>query len=291
MSRKILNKLRSLLFAACRTAFLLGIIYVILFPILYALSSSFLTERQLIDPSVVWIPKEITLANYYAAWQVLDYGSNFVFTMFLVIISTLLQIFSCTLAAYGFARFNFKFKGLFFFFVIITIVLPPQLLVVQQYAIFKNMGLLNTVFTYFLPAVLGQGIRSGLMIYIFRQFIKGLPKELEEAAYIDGCGVFMTFWRIVVPSTAISFLVVLIFSMVWYWNESLTASMYFDSIKPMAIMLAEMKANISSQEVGIDAVRNVLMSGVILFITPMVLIYCFLQKYFIQGIERSGLVG
>lgn len=291
MSKRILNKLRNLLFAACRTAFLLAIIYVILFPILYALSSSFLTERQLIDPSVVWIPKEFTLANYTVAWQTLDYGNDFIFTMFLVIVSTLLQIFSCTLAAYGFARFKFKFRGLFFFCVILTIVLPPQMLVVQQYAIFKNMGLLNSVLTYFLPAVLGQGIRSGLMIYIFRQFIKGLPRELEEAAYIDGCGVFMTFWRIVVPSTAISFLVVLIFSMVWYWNESLTASMFFDNTKPMAIMLAEMKSNIASQDVGVDAVRNVLMSGVILFITPMVLIYCFLQKYFIQGIERSGLVG
>lgn len=291
MSKRLLNKLRKLLFSACRAAFLLAIIYVILFPILYALSSSFLTERQLIDPSVVWIPKEFTLANYTAAWQTLDYGNDFIFTMFLVIVSTLLQIFSCTLAAYGFARFKFKFRGLFFFCVILTIVLPPQMLVVQQYAIFKNMGLLNSVLTYFLPAVLGQGIRSGLMIYIFRQFIKGLPRELEEAAYIDGCGVFMTFWRIVVPSTAISFLVVLIFSMVWYWNESLTASMFFDNTKPMAIMLAEMKSNIASQDVGVDAVRNVLMSGVILFITPMVLIYCFLQKYFIQGIERSGLVG
>lgn len=291
MNKKILNKSRSLLFSLCRTAFLLAIIYVILFPLLYALSSSFLTEKQLIDPSVVWIPKQITLMNYKEAWEVLDYGKNFIFTMFLVVVSTLLQIVSCTLAAYGFARFNFKFRGLLFFFVVVTIVLPPQLLVVQQYAIFKQMRLLNTVFTYFVPAVLGQGIRSGLMIYIFRQFIKGLPKELEEAAYIDGCGVFKTFWRIVVPSTAISFLVVLIFSMVWYWNESLTASMYFDSIKPMAVMLAEMKENISADQVGINAVRNVIMSGVIMFITPMVVIYAFLQKYFIQGIERSGLVG
>lgn len=291
LSKKLINKLRGLLFALCRTAFLLAIIYVILFPILYAISSSFLTEKQLIDPSVVWIPKEITFSNYIEAWKVLDYGNNFIFTMFLVIVSTLFQIFSCTLAAYGFARFNFKLRGLLFFCVIITIVLPPQMLVVQQYAIFKGMHLLNSVFTYFLPALLGQGIRSGLMIYIFRQFIKGLPRELEEAAYIDGCSVFMTFWRIVVPSTAISFLVVLIFSMVWYWNETLTASMFFDNIKPMAVMLAEMKQNISAEQVGINAVRNVLMSGVVLFITPMIIMYGFLQKYFIQGIERSGLVG
>ncbi len=291
MKLKILNSTKKLLFSLFRTAFLLGIIYVILFPLLYGLSSSLLTERQMIDPSVVWVPKEITFENYKIAWETMEYGKTFLYTFFLCIVSTLLQIISCTLAAYGFARFNFKFKNILFFCVILTIILPPQLLVVQQYAIFKNMGLLNSVFTYFLPAILGQGIRSGLMIYIFRQFIKGLPRELEEAAYIDGCGVFKTFWMIVVPSTAISFLVVLIFSMVWYWNESLTASMFFDSMKPMAIMLAELKANISSAQVENNAVRNITMSGVLLFITPMLVMYAFLQKFFIQGIERSGLVG
>ena len=291
MNKRIVDKAQSLLFAFCRTLFLMGIIYVILFPIFYAISSSLLTERQLTDPSVVWVPKILTFENFGVAFKEMDYGNTFVYTMFLCLVSTALQIFSCTLAAYGFARFKFKARGFLFFCVLLTIVVPPQMLVVQQYAIFKEMHLLNTVFTYFLPALLGQGIRAGLMIYIFRQFIKGLPKELEEAAYIDGCGVFRTFWQIVVPSTAISFLVVAIFSMVWYWNESLTASMFFDNTKPMAIMLAELKENISAEMVGIHAVRNVVMSGVLMFIAPMIVMYCFLQKYFIQGIERSGLVG
>ena len=221
----------------------------------------------------------------------MQYGSSFVYTITLCLISTVLQIFSCSLAAYGFARFKFKGNWLLFILVVVTIIVPPQILVVQQYAIFKNMHLLNTMFTYFLPSVLGMGVRSGLMIFIFRQFIKGLPKELEEAAYIDGCSVFKTFWRIVVPSTIISFLVVGIFSMVWYWNESLTASMFFDEAKPLSIMLAEIKQNISSEGLGVNAVRNVVMSGVLLFITPMIVMYVFLQKYFVQGIERSGLVG
>lgn len=275
----------------CRTAFIIGIVYVILFPILYAASSSLLTEQQLIDPSVVWVPKTITFDNFVSAWKAMDYGNTFIYTMILCVISTALQILSCSLAAYGFARFRFKGNWFFFILVVVTIIVPPQMLVVQQYAIFKNLYLLNTMFTYFIPAVLGQGVRSGLMIFIFRQFIKSLPKELEEAAYIDGCSVFKTFWRIVVPSAAVSFLVVAIFSMVWYWNESLTASMFFDNTKPLSVMLAEIKDNISHESVGINAVRNVVMSGVLLFISPMIVMYVFLQKFFVQGIERSGLVG
>ncbi len=291
MNNKILKKIPSLIYSFARLLFLLGIIYVIIFPILYALSSSLLTDQQLIDPSVVWVPKSITFDNFRVAFEALEYGKTFTLSMFLCVVSTLLQIVSCSLAAYGLARFKFKGRNIFFFCVVLTIIFPPQMLVVQQYAIFKGMGVLNTVFTFFLPAAFGQGVRAGLMIYIFRQFVKGLPKELEEAAYIDGCGVFKTFWRIVVPSMAVSFLVVAIFSMVWYWNESLTATMFFDDMKPLSVRITELKSVIAQDSLGINAVRNVIMSGVILFITPMLVLYAFLQKYFIQGIERSGLVG
>lgn len=252
-----------------------------------------MTSEQLVDPSIVWVPKEITFENFKSAWEYMEYPSRFLFTSRLTILSTAFQIFSCALAAYGFARFKFKGKNIFFCLVILTMIVPPQILVVQQYALFKNLGLLNTTFTYYLPAILGQGVRSGLMIYIFRQFIKNLPKELEEAAYIDGCGTFKTFWRIVVPSVAISFLVVAIFSIVWYYNESLTASMFFDEVSPMSMALSDMERIITNNlgGIGIESIRNIMMAGVLLFLIPMIVMYAVLQKYFIQGIEHSGLVG
>lgn len=291
MNKKVLNKTKSFIYSIVRWAFLIGIIYVILFPLIYAVSSSLMTDAQLTDPSVNWIPKVITFENYKSVWKTMNYPSTFAFTVMLVVLSTLFQIFSCSLAAYGLARFNFKGKNVFFLLVVLTIIVPPQILIVQQYAIFKNLALLDTVFTYFLPALFGQGVRSGLMIYIFRQFVKNLPKELEEAAYIDGCSTFNTFWRIVVPSSAVSFLVVGILSVVWYWNETLIPSMFFDNLSTLSIELVNLKTALSSMEVGISTIRNLLMSGVILFLTPIVVMYAVLQKYFIQGIEHSGLVG
>ena len=293
MNEKVLKIAKKSLYSLIRSAFLIGIIYVILFPIFYALSSSLMTNEQLVDPSITWVPKIITFSNYKTAWELMEYPTRFLFTGGLTLVSTLFQIFSCALAAYGFARFKFKGKTIFFALVILTMIVPPQILVVQQYSLFRNMGLLNSAFTYYFPALFGQGIRSGLMIYIFRQFIKNLPKELEEAANIDGCGTFMTFWRIVAPSVAISFLVVAIFSIVWYWNESLTASMFFDEAPPLSVALSDLHSILTkgSAGIGFDSIRNILMSGVILFLIPPVIVYAFLQKYFIQGIERSGLVG
>lgn len=291
MNKKYFNIAKSFVFSTVRWFFLIGLIYVILFPLIYAGITSLLPKAQLTDPSVYWVPKSITLDNYKTAIEKMEYGSTFLFTLFLVLVSTLLQIFCCSLAAYGLARFKFKGRNLLFILVIVTIIVPPQILVVQQYAIFKNIGLLDSPFAYFLPAFLGQGVRSGLMIYIFRQFVKNLPKELEEAAYIDGCGTLGTFWRIVVPSAAISFLVVAIFSIVWYWNETLAPSMYFDELMPMSMALETLKSKLTGTTISISDVRNVIMSGVLLFLTPMVVMYGFLQKYFIQGIEHSGLVG
>lgn len=291
MNKKCLNKAKSFIYSLVRWAFLIGIIYVILFPLIYALSSSLMTNSQLTDPSVNWIPKVVTFENYKTVWKTMNYPSTFAFTVILVLLSTLFQVFSCSLAAYGLARFKFAGKNLFFMLVVITIIVPPQMLIVQQYSIFKSLGLLDTVLTYFLPAFFGQGVRSGLMIYIFRQFIKNLPKELEEAAYIDGCSTFNTFWRIVVPSSAVSFLVVSILSIVWYWNETLIPSMFLDDFSTLSIELVNLKTALSSMSVGISTIRNLLMSGVILFLTPIVIMYAALQKYFIQGIEHSGLVG
>lgn len=291
MEKRILNKSRSFVFGLARWAFLIGIIYVILFPIFYAISSSLMTVPQLRDPSIVWIPKLITFNNYAKIWGLMDYPKTFAFTAFLLILSTLFQIFSCSLAAYGLARFKFRGQNLIFVLVVVTIIVPPQILVVQQYALFKNLALLDSVFTFFIPAILGQGVRSGLMVYIFRQFVKNLPKELEEAAYIDGCGTFMTYWRIVVPSSAVSFLVVGILSIVWYWNETLIPSMFFEELSTMSLELVDLQAKLVGNGVSMASVRNDLMAGVMLFLIPIVLVYAALQKYFIQGIEHSGLVG
>ena len=143
---------------------------------------------------------------------------------------------------------------------------------------------------------MGNGIRAGLMIFIFRQFFKGLPKELEDAAYLDGCGPFMTFIRVMIPNAASSFLTVFLFSVVWYWNDYYVSSTFFNKNQTIALMLKNLSTLLSQQlfnNADVSPREQIVWmeAGCLIAILPILVMYIFLQKYFTEGIERSGLVG
>ena len=142
----------------------------------------------------------------------------------------------------------------------------------------------------------GVGIRSGLFIFIYRQFFKGLPKELEEAAWIDGAGPFRTYFSIVIPLSGVAVLTVVIFSIVWHWNDYYLSSMYMSENFPLAVSLSQIRDGLQmTAGVGTGGnpvlVRNILMAGCLMFIAPVLLLYLVLQKWFIRGIETVGIVG
>lgn len=302
--------------ALFRTALLFGLSFVLLYPLLYTLSISFRQPVDMANPAVIWIPRHFTLDNLKDAYQFMDYTKSFWNTLRLGLVSSALQVASCSLVGYGFARFRFKFKGLAFGLVIFTIIIPPQVVYVPTYLMFKNfdilgilglagrltgqnltINLLNSPLTLYLPALFGVGIRSGLFIYIFRQFYRNLPRELEDAAYIDGCGHMKTFLRIIVPNAKAAFLTVILFSIVWYWNDYYYVSMYFSNVKTVSTALAGLMDAFTT-DVNFEAMRTDpymittrLQAGCLLVITPMLVMYMALQKYFTEGIERTGLVG
>ena len=181
-----------------------GFSFIILYPLLYMLSVGFRQADDMADPMVIWIPKHLTLENIQDAFRLMDYPTSLRNSVTLGVVSSLLQILSCALVGYGFARFEFKGKRLLFALVLFTIIVPPQVIYAPTYLSYKSfdffglgqigrlftgepftVNILNTGFSLYLPALLGVGIRSGLFIYIFRQFYRGLPHELEDAAYID----------------------------------------------------------------------------------------------------------
>ena len=231
------------------------------------------------------------------------------------IVCALLQVISCSLTGYGFARFKFKGRNLLFGVVILMILIPPQLTLIAQYLRFRYFDIFgiielitgspfnmvsakNAPLTMYLPAITGNGIRSGLMILIFRQFFKGLPKELEDAAYLDGCGPLRTFALVMVPNALSSFLTVFLFSTVWYWNDYFVSSSFFNDNKTIAMMVTNIESvlklelfNDASLQVSARELVPWMQAGCLIAILPMLLLYIFLQKYFTEGIERSGLVG
>lgn len=290
-----------------RFVIIFGLSFVILYPILYMISTSLRPQSEMSDPSVMWIPKSIRFENFVEIWKAIDYPKTIWNTLILNIVSSVLQVGTCALTGYGFARFKFKGKNFLFAIVLLQIIVPVQIILIPQYMQFRyfdpfglftaltgdTLNLVNTNLAMYIPALLCNGIRAGLFIYLFRQFFRGLPKELEDAAYLDGCGPFQTFISVMVPNAASSFLTVFIFSIVWYWNDYYVSSMFFKDPNTISLKIANISYLISMALTGQVGNANDFVvwmeAGCLLAIAPIVIMYIFLQKYFTEGIERAGL--
>ena len=287
--------------------FLISVGYIIIFQLIFMLTYAFRPSSEMNDPSVIWISKGLTLQHFKDAIETMDYVRTFFITVLIQVASGLIEVLTCSFAAYAFARFKFKGRNIFFVLSIFTIVIPTQMLAVPIYlnyarfdvfgifglidkitGVYLKPNLLDNGLVFYLPAIFGAGYKSGLFIFIYRQFFKNLPKELEEAAAIDGAGSFMTFFKIVIPSSGVVFLTVTIFSVVWHWNEYSYSILLFDNNYPLAARLSMLQ---SSAAYGVISDTGFSMAGCLLFGAPVLLMYIFLQKKFVKSIDRVGIVG
>lgn len=299
---------RRVLTAAVRYFFLLSLSYVVLYQIAYILSQSFKPQAQIYDPSVVWIPKSFTTANLKEAWNALEYPKRLLNSFLIPVCSGLLEVFTCSLAAYGLARFKFRENKLVFLLVMLTILVPSQMIMVPSYLNYSHLDILgifgllarvtgidirpnvlDTALTFYLPAMFGVGLRSGFFVFIYMQFFKKMPKELEEAAWIDGANPFKTFLKVIIPSSKVAITTVTIFSVIWHYNDYYLSAMYFSDRYPLAVSLSLIASN--SSIAGTDYARILKMAGCLLFILPVLLMYMVLQRKFIQNIDQVGIVG
>jgi len=303
----IKKKTSNILVNAFRLFFLISVGYIIIFQLIYIVTYAFRPSEQINDPSVVWLSDSLTLQHLKDAFGIMEYQKSFLFTCAIQVASGLLEVFTCAIAAYGFSRFDFFGKNIFFVMVMLTIIIPTQMLGVPMYlnyarfdvygifelfekltGIYVKPNLLDTGWVFYLPAIFGAGYRSGLFIFIYRQFFKGLPKELEEAAAIDGAGPFSTFLRIVIPSSSVVILTVSIFSVVWHWNEYYNSVLFFDEKFPLSVRLSMLTVGIGGKVVN-D--RGFTMAGCLIFMLPVLIMYAFLQNKFVKSIDRVGIVG
>ena len=289
-----------------RFLIIFGLGFVILYPLIYMVSCTFRERNDMNDPTVMWIPRHYTLQVLKETMRAMDFWNTLKNTVVLNIGCSLVQVVSCAITGYGFARFKFKGKGILFGIVVMMILVPTQVISLPLYTQFRYFGikglfsinLIDSMATMYLPAITANGIRSGLMILIFRQFFKGLPRELEDAAYIDGCGPLRTFIKVMVPNAASAFLTVFLFSIVWYWNDYYVSSTFFTNNKTVALMLQNLDSQLkialfNDATVEISPREQIVWkeAGCLLSILPILVLYTCLQKYFTEGIERSGLVG
>ena len=299
----------------CRYFFLLALSYVVLFQLIYMITYSIRPTADEYNPSIGWIPSEFTFKNFGVAVEALEYLKSGWNSVWIMLVAAMLEVFTCAVVAYGFARFEFKGKNALFFLVLVTIMVPSQMLVVPMYLNFKNfdilwigelfmnitkafgwnngegidlrINLLNTAATFYLPSLFAVGVRSGLFIFIYRKFFEGLPRELEEAAYVDGAGPLRTYISVILPSSGVVFLTVTIFSSIWHWNESYLSGMFLQGNPTLAVMLELFK----DSTIGGTDTRGGEMAACLLFVLPMLIMYMFLQRKFVQSIDRVGIVG
>ena len=308
---KFLKHASSVAYSVFRLALLIAIGYIVIYPVIYMISSSVKTTAAFADPSVIYIPKHITFEYYSLALEAIDYKDSIISTVKYEIVSAVIEILICSFIAYGLARFDFKGKKFLNFVLLLTILVPVQMIIVpimtnySQLDVIGILGLLNrftgidlrpnilgTVWTFYLPSIFGVGLRSGILIYIYIQFFSGLPKELEEAAWIDGAGLFRTFFSIAVPSSSVVYTTVTLFALIWHWNDYYLAVMYLSDKFPLAVRIYDIDNLITAVNIwGGGSAVAIKSAACFMFIAPMLVIYLFMQRKFVQSIERVGITG
>lgn len=281
---------------------LINLAFVFLYPFLYMVITSLKSNVDLNDYTVNWIPRTLKYENYIIAYDLLNYKRYFRNSIIITFSATLGHLLSCSFIGYGFARYNYPAKNILFLLVIVSFIVPVQTIIIPLYMTYTNLNWLDTYLPLIVPTFFGYGLKGALFIFLFRQFYTGLPKELEDAAKIDGCGFLSTYWRIIVPIARSAFLVAIVLSVVWHWNDFYEPAIYI-SKSTMQLLPSRINHLISivnappeelfellELEEGEDTLNNaVIMAGTFLIILPVLIVFSILQKQFMQGIERTGI--
>lgn len=275
---------------------LFGFVYV--YPMLYMLGYSFMSPSDVSNPTVNYLPTSWYFNNYTEAARVLNFGKTLWQTIYISVLPALAQTVSCCLVAYGLARFKFPGKKVIFGLILLTFIVPTQLTMLPQIVVYSNLKIIDTVFTFILPAILGQGIKSAVFILIFYQFFRGIPDSVVEAAKIDGANSFQVFWKIGIPSCVPAILLSFLLSVVWYYNETVLTAIYMGGkVTTLPLELSKFKEAYESMvggaggSTGKSANEAVYMAGTLLSILPLLIMYAFTQKRFTDGIDKAGITG
>ena len=289
---------------------LISLCFVYVFPLLHMGVTSLESMTDLLDPSVRWLPHELTVENYKKALDVMGFSEHLLDTLLVTVIPALCQTFSCALAGYAFARFRFKGRNLLMACVLLTFIVPFPVLMVPTYTMYVDYGIIRTIWTMILPAFTGQGLRAAIFILIYRATYEQIPFSLDEAARVDGASETRVFLTIGVPLGIPAMITSFLFSFVWYWNETYTTSLFMGnaamgSTKSVSTLVMELakfeqsylaylqKAGGWANQSGGANIQNeaVTMAGTMLVIAPLLIVYFCLQRYFTEAIDRSGITG
>lgn len=306
------KRIGTILLKFIRAITLFGLCFLILQPILNKLSVSFMEETDLYDATVVSIPRNWSTVNYRIVSMLMNYKTSLLNTLWVSLVVAVVQIASCILVGYGFARYKFPFKNLLFGCVIMSIIIPPQVILTPLYINFRyfdlfgiitlikgsSVNLLNSIWPYIMLCAGCMGLKSGLYIFMLRQYFRGIPKELEEAAYVDGCGKLRTFITIMLPDAKPMITSCFLFAYVWQWTDSFYSSLFLRKFRLLAQSVGSIADGFSQYvsrisngvERATEAYTQTMIStGMLMVIAPLLIIYLVAQKGFVESLAQTGI--
>ena len=259
---------------------------VMIYPILWMFFASFKTNNEIFG-SLRLLPERFSLDSYIAGWKGsgrVGYDKFFANTFKLVLPVVAFTLVSCSIVAYGFARFRFPGRRPLFMLLIATLMLPNAVIIIPRYTLFNTFGWLNTYLPFYMPALFAC---YPFFIFMLVQFFRGVPRELDESAYIDGCGTFRVFYSILLPLMKPSLFSAGLFQFMWTWNDYFNSLIFINSVEkyPSALglrMSLDLEASVAWGNVLAMAMVSVL---------PLILLFFVAQKYFVEGLATTGLKG
>lgn len=282
MSKKQKKKIQGIL--TYLVLIVIGI--VMIYPLIWMFFASFKTNEEIYG-SIALLPKSYSFEAFVDGWNAIGGNTYAVFfrnSFLLVAPTTILTVVSSTLVAYGFARFNFRGKKLAFSLLLSTLMLPNAILIIPRYSIFRSLNVLDGYGPFYLMAAFAC---YPFFTYMLVQFMRGLPRELDESAYIDGCGTFRTLIQILLPLLKPAMFSAGLFQFLWTYNDYFNSLIYINTVKKFTVSLA-LRLSLDSETIVVW--KNV-MAMSCLAVLPVVVLFFFCQKYFVEGIATSGLKG
>lgn len=320
LNKKILAPGASFLYKVFRYALLIGISYVVLFPIIKMISSAFTPAVELYTEDSGFLPSRWTFENFRHAmfsdssyFYFFKYAKN---TAKLALICTALQLFSCSLVGYGLGRYKFKGNAIVYACVLFTIILPVQTAIVPLYyeyrwfdifgigkiiALFTGelftVNLLNNFMAFYVPSLFAVGFNSGIFIFLFRQFFASMPRDLEEAAKIDGCNPITIYLRIMIPNIKPVVVTVALLSVIYYWNDALLTGVFVmngSNYKTLMVALEDLVRQggyVGYKELDVMKQQAERYAIILTCVTPLMVLFLIGQKFFVECMDRSGSKG
>jgi len=286
-------------------ALLISISYIFLYPIFRMISMSFMSRMDIIDPEVLWIPTSLTFTNFRVASFVMNLPGSLWSTLWVITLFALSQTLVTAMTGFSLARFNFKFKKIWFAFILISFIIPLPVILIPRIMVFLSIQqtysfqLIGTIYPQLALSILGQGVNSAIAILIFYNFFKMIPETLDQAAQIDGANAVQVFYHIIIKMSLTAITIVFLFSVVWNYNETYVTNTFIRSgIDMISIRLASFDGHFASiggslpgqsGEARINEAYK--MAGTFLSMLPLLILYLFSQRQFIEGIENTGITG